>query len=115
MDIDALARAAGPIQDAMKTEDGKRAEVRFTGRAGGGAVELTIDGLLVVSGVRIAPAAAAGADIGMLEDLVAAAVSDALRQYRARFGATSAEQAQKMMSGQGGLGSLLSGLFCRPQ
>jgi hypothetical protein len=45
----------------------------------------------------------------MLEDLVAAAVGDALRQYRARYGVTSEEQMKRTMAGQD-LGSLLGGL-----
>ncbi len=41
-------------------------------------------------------------------DLVAAAVGDALRQYRARFGASAQEQVQKLLAGKD-LGGLLGG------
>jgi len=101
MDLEHLMRAAGPVTDSVKQADKDRATSQFEGRAGGGAVTLRINGLLAVEKVTIAPAAAAAAegDVGMLEDLIAAALSDALRLYRQRYGATAEEQMQKLMAG----------------
>lgn len=108
MDLESLMRAAGPMADSLKQNDGDRAATVFEGRAGGGAVTVKVDGMLKVQSVSIAPAAATAADgdVGMLEDLVAAAVNDALRLYRAKYGATAEEQMQKMMAGAD-LGALM--------
>ena len=48
----------------------------------------------------------------MLEDLIAAAVGDGLRQYQQRYGATAEEQLQKSLSGSdlGGLMGMLGGM-----
>jgi DNA-binding protein YbaB len=103
MDIDHLMNSFGPLQEAMKKADAERASAQITGSAGGGAVTILLKGDLSVSKVTIAPAAAvaAASDASLLEDLVAAAVGDALRQYRSRFGSSPDEQVQKMLGGSG--------------
>lgn len=116
MDIDQLSSSLGPLQEAMKQGmkegDAKRASAVLVGSAGGGAVQVTLKGDLTVSKVVIASAAAASCatDAGMLEDLMAAATNDALRQYRSRFGASPEEQLQKMFAG-GGMASMLGPLM----
>jgi DNA-binding protein YbaB len=111
MDLDAIMRMAGPLQQTLAKADAERPTTVFEGTAGGGAVKARINGALNVERVAIAPAAAAaaGGDVGMLEDLVAAAVGDALRQYRARYGVSSQESMQKLMGGAdlGGLMGML--------
>src|SRR4051812_40516998 len=116
------------MKDSLKKADAERARQVFEGSAGGGAVKARLTGALTLERVTIAPAAAAaggggvragwpgalplervpiapaaaaaaGGDVSMLEDLVQAAVTDALRQYRQRYGATAEEQMQKLMSG----------------
>lgn len=114
MDLNSLLSALGPLQQSLKQADVDRAAAFFEGSAGGGAVTVRLSGALAIDRVRIAPAAAAaaGGDVGMLEDLVAAAVGDALRQYRTRFGASAQEQVQKLLAGKdlgGLLGPLLGG------
>ncbi len=101
MDLDALMRGLGPLKDTLKKSEQERAAVAFDGSSGGGAVKLRLLGDLTVARIAIAPAAAAAADqdISMLEDLVAAALNDALRQYKARFGGSPDEQIQKLMAG----------------
>lgn len=112
MDLDALTRSLGPLQETMQKASAERAAAAFTGSAGGGAVKISLSGNLTVSKVQIAPAAAAGlaSDAGMVEDLIQAATDDALRQYRNRFGATPEEQIQKLFAG-GGMGQLLGPLM----
>lgn len=51
-----------------------------SGSAGGGMVTVTADGRGHVRTVKIDPSVAGGGDVEMLEDLVAAAVSDAQRK-----------------------------------
>ncbi len=113
MDLSSLLAALGPLQQSMQQAEAERAAAVFEGTAGGGAVTVRLTGGLTISSVRIAPAAATGGDVGMLEDVVAAAVNDALRQYRARFGTTAQEQMQKLMAGKdlGGLGAMLGPLL----
>ena len=116
MDLDHLSQSLGPLQEAMKQGmkqgETQRASALLVGSAGGGAVQVTLKGDLTVSKVVIAPAAAASCatDAGMLEDLIAAATNDALRQYRTRFGASPEEQMQKMFAG-GGMASMLGPLM----
>ena len=43
MDLDALMRGLGPIQDTMKKAEGERALVVFEGSAGGGAVKVKLN------------------------------------------------------------------------
>jgi DNA-binding YbaB/EbfC family protein len=101
MDMDALMGGIAPIQQKMKQAEAERAATVLEGKAGGGAVSVKLTGALEVKAVTIAPAAAqaAGGDVGMLEDLVLAAMNDALRQYRTRYGASPDEQIQKMLGG----------------
>lgn len=108
MDLDAIMRMAGPLQQSLAKADADRPATIFEGKAGGGAVRVRVNGALAVDKVVIAPAAAGG-DVGMLEDLVAAALGDALRQYRAKYGASSQEAMQKLMGGAD-LGGLM-GMF----
>ncbi len=85
----------------MRQAEAERAATVLEGKAGGGAVSVKLTGTLEIKAVSIAPAAAqaAGGDVGMLEDLVLAAMNDALRQYRTRFGASPDEQIQRMLGG----------------
>jgi nucleoid-associated protein EbfC len=112
MDLDALMKNLGPVQESLKKADAERATTAFEGTSGGGAVKVTLKGDLTVSAVTLAPAAAAAAsgDVGMLEDLFAAACNDALRKYRERFGASPDEQVQKML-GASGLGAMMGPLM----
>jgi nucleoid-associated protein EbfC len=111
MDITALMQGMKPVQDAMARTEVERSQAVITGTAGGGAVRLAITGLLDVRSLTIAPAAAASAaaDPSLLEDLVATALRDALRQYRARFGVTADEQMRGMLGGAD-LGALMGAL-----
>jgi DNA-binding YbaB/EbfC family protein len=99
MDLDAMAKAMGPMQQAMQKAESERASALFEGSAGGGAVKIRITGNLEVRKVAITPAAAQGGDVEMLEDLVAAAVNDALRQHRNKFGTNPQDQVTKLMAG----------------
>jgi len=49
---------------------------------GGGMVTVTANGRQDIIAIKIAPAAVDPADVGMLEDLVASAVNEALRQSK---------------------------------
>ena len=52
----------------------------FTSAAGGGAVKVTVTGKMEVTKVEIAPEAVDPEDVETLEDLVMAAVNEAIKQ-----------------------------------
>ena len=74
----------------------------YTASAGGGAVEATVTGAKVVKDIKISPEVVDPEDVEMLQDMVIAAVNEALRK---------AEDAmmQGMEKAKGGLN--LPGLF----
>ena len=69
--------------------------------AGGGAVSAVVDGSLRLRSVRIDPSVAAAEDVEMLQDLVVAAVNEALRQAR-----EMSEREMARLTSQLGLGGL---------
>ena len=111
MDLESLARGFAPLQESMKAAQARRASEAVDGTAGGGAVKLRLRGDLTIGSVTIAPAAAqaAASDPTMIEDLITAAMNDALRQHKIRYGGTVEEQFHKMLAGAD-LGGLL-GMF----
>ncbi len=60
----------GEMQERMRSQV-------VTGTSGGGMVSIEINGQMEIIGVKISPEAVDPDDIGMLEDLVFAAFSDA--------------------------------------
>ncbi|MHB1135264.1 MAG: YbaB/EbfC family nucleoid-associated protein [Coriobacteriia bacterium] len=84
------------VQEELKSE-------RVEASVGGGAVKVVMTGELTVDSVSIDPAAVDTEDISMLEDMVTAAVNEALRQ-------TQDLTARKMSAVTGGLG-LPGGMF----
>ena len=97
MDIESLAKGFAPLQENLHQAQARRASETVEGTAGGGAVTIRVRGDLTVGGVTIAPAAAG--DPAMLEDLVTAALNDALRQHKVRYGGTVEEQFHKVLAG----------------
>ncbi|TVR13924.1 MAG: YbaB/EbfC family nucleoid-associated protein [Planctomycetota bacterium] len=112
MDLSQLMASMGPIQEAMKQQEEERAQTILEGRSGGGAVSIRLRGDLSVAGIAITPTAVSSDadDVTMLEDLIHTALSDALKQYRDRFGANAEEQMQKTLAGSD-MASLLGGLM----
>ena len=60
----------------------------FTAKAGGGAVVATVNGKRELTKLKISPDAVDPDDVEMLEDLVVAAVNEAIRLYEAESDAT---------------------------
>lgn len=67
-----------------------------TASAGGGAVKVSITGDLIVTDVAIDPRAVDPDDVAMLQDMIVAAVNEAVRQAREL-------QSSKMSRAMGGL------------
>ena len=99
-----LQRMAMQMQQEMTRIQAELAETQVEGSSGGGVVRAVVTGKQELRSVAIDPGAVDPGDVEMLEDLVVAAVNDALESSR-----RLAEQ--KMAAVTGGLGGGLSGLL----
>lgn len=81
MNRDMMARLQQMQQQAMKAQE-ELQEKTVEGSAGGGAVSITLTGGMTVQGLKIAPEVVDPEDVEMLEDLVTAAVNEALQQVQ---------------------------------
>ena len=70
------------IQEQLNGFQQKLGHIIKTGAAGGGLVEIDINGHLEVLAVRIAPQAVNGADTEMLQDLIMAAFTDGMNKVK---------------------------------
>lgn len=75
-----LMKQAQKMQRQMEEAQKELETKEVTAKAGGGAVEVTMNGKREVTKVKIAEDAVDPEDVEMLEDLVMAAVNEALRQ-----------------------------------
>lgn len=88
MDIGKLMKQAQQMQAAMQQMQADLGGQIFTGTSGGGAVSVSLTGGMEVQGVKIKPEAVDPDDVETLEDLVAAAVKDAIGQVNAKANAS---------------------------
>ncbi len=77
-----LQRMAQQMQQQMLRIQEELAAATVEGSAGGGAVSAVVTGKQELISVTIDPSAVDPADVEMLQDLVVAAVNDALRASR---------------------------------
>ena len=92
-----LMKRAQRMQRQMEEKSQELEAKEYTVTSGGGAVELVMTGKLEVSALHIKPEVVDPDDVEMLEDLVVAAVNEAIRQVQS--------EKQSVMSGlTGGLG-----------
>ena len=68
------------VQDAQKKLQDELAKMRVTAGAGGGMVEVTLDGSKQMIAVKIDPQAVNPQDVEMLQDLIVAAYNEAFRR-----------------------------------
>ena len=94
MNRDMMARLQQMQARALKAQQ-DLAEQAVEGTAGGGAVNITVTGGLKVQSLKIAPEVVDPDDIEMLEDLVTAAVNEALLKVQG----LQAEQLASVASG----------------
>lgn len=80
MNMQALMKQAQQMQEQLKKAQEELKESEFVGSAGGGMVKVTVSGAKEVLAVSIKPEAVDVDDLEMLEDLVTAAVNDALNK-----------------------------------
>lgn len=89
-----LMRQAQQMQETMKKAQAELAELEVTGESGAGMVKVILNGNHEAKKVTIEPKLL-GEDKDMLEDLLAAAINDAVRKIVAR----SQEKYSGLMSG----------------
>jgi len=71
-------RQAQELQAKLAKAQQELAEASIEGSAGGGAVKVTVNGQQQIQSVKISPEALESGDVEMLEDLVLAAVTEAV-------------------------------------
>ncbi len=94
-----LMKQAQKMQKQMEENQKALEEKTFTATAGGGAVEVSISGKKEVTAVKIQEEVVDPDDIEMLEDLIMAAVNEALRKVE-----EEAASAMSKLTGGMGLG-----------
>ena len=77
-----LMRNAGKLQETVQKATESLGQLQVEGNAGGGVVTATANGRLELVSVRIDPKLLADGDAELLEDLVTAAVNNALGKAR---------------------------------
>ena len=97
-----MMKQAQKLQEQMMAAQSKLMETEFNASTGGGAVKVTVTGGLQVKKIKIDPEAVDPEDIEMLEDMLVAAVNDAIQS-------AEAASSQQMSALTGGLN--IPGLF----
>ena len=93
-----LMKQAQRMQKQMEESQKELQEKSYTAAAGGGAVEVTISGKKEVTAVKLAEEVVDPDYIEMLQDLIMAAVNEAMR----KADADSAAMMSKLTGGLGG-------------
>lgn len=75
-----MMRQAQKMQENLKIKQAEIDEKEFAVSAGGGVVELTINGKKQVTGLKLKEEVVDPTDIEMLEDLIISAVNEGIRQ-----------------------------------
>ena len=75
-----LMKQAQKMQKQMEEAQKQLEEKEFTAAAGGGAVQVTVSGKREVLKVKLAEEAVDPDDVEMLEDMIVAAVNEAMRK-----------------------------------
>ncbi len=97
-----LMKQAQKMQRQMEESQKELEEKTFTAKAGGGAVTVTISGKREITEVKLSEDAVDPDDIETLEDMVMAAVNEALRMVEE----ASSNNMNKLTGGLGGLGGM---------
>ena len=103
-----LARQAQKMQEQMEAATEELNAKEYTASAGGGMVTVTVSGELEIKKMEISPDVVDPDDIEMLQDLVTAAVNEAIRNAN-----TDKDETMNKISGGMNLGGMggLGGLF----
>lgn len=99
-----LMKQAKKMQRQMAEQAEEMENKQYTATVGGGVVEATVSGAKELVALQIAEEAVDPDDVEMLQDLVVAAVNEALRK-------ATDDQASVMQQMTGGMGGGIPGLF----
>jgi DNA-binding YbaB/EbfC family protein len=77
-----LLKQAQEMQSRMAKIQEELAQKTVQGSAGGGMIQVTVNGQLALTAIKIDPTVINSEEKDMLEDLVLAAVNDAMRKAR---------------------------------
>ena len=99
-----LMKQAQKMQRQMEEQAKEMETKEFTATAGGGAVEVTVSGTKKVLKVKLDEEAVDPDDVEMLEDLIVAAVNEAMDKV-------DEVSASAMSKFRGGMGGQMPGLF----
>jgi len=102
MDMKSIMKQAQSLQAEMAKKQEELAKKTFDASAGGGMVSATVNGKHELLKLSIDPSVAGTGDVEMLQDLVVAAVNEALK----RAGEAMQSELAGMMGGLGGLGGM---------
>ena len=105
-DLNALMKQAQKLQGEVTKVQEELAQMQCDGAAGGGLVTATVNGQFEVVRVKIDKSVVDPDDVGMLEDLITAAINAAGTKVRE----VSKEKMASVMGGMGGLPGM-PGLF----
>jgi len=97
-----LMKQAQRMQRQMEENQKELESAEYTASAGGGAVTATVSGKKEVTAIKIDPDVVDPEDVEMLQDMVMAAVNEALKQAED----ASNEAMSKLTGGMGGLGGM---------
>lgn len=81
-DMNALLQQAQQMGEQLMAAQQEAASEVYEGQAGGGAVKIEVTGAMEFRSVTIAPSAVDPSDVEMLQDLVLAALNDAVGQIQ---------------------------------
>lgn len=93
--LEGLLKQAQQMQAKLTEMQEALAAKSVEASAGGGMVQVQVNGQLAVTSVKIDPSVVDKEDVGMLEDLVAAAVNEGVRRARQMI----AEEMSKLTGG----------------
>jgi len=101
MNMNMIKQAQKMQQDMLRLQQDLE-EKTYTATAGGGVVTATVSGKRIVQAIEIEPDAVDPDDVEMLQDMIVAAVNEALRSAET----DAANTMQQITGGLGGLGGL---------
>jgi DNA-binding YbaB/EbfC family protein len=99
-----LKKEAEDMQQRLQATQKQLEELRVNGKAGGGMVTIEMNGRHDVTNVKLNPALQ-DEDLKMLEDLIAAAINDAVKQVEK----ISQEKIAQLTSGLNSMGGFMEG------
>ena len=79
MNMQQMMKQARKMQEQLEAAQAQIAEATVDASAGGGMVKVTVNGQMQLTSVKIDPEAVDPEDIEMLEDMIMAAVNEAVR------------------------------------